>query len=219
MSETVILIPTFNEIKSLTKILTKLSKLKFKILIVNDASTDNTKKYLNSCQISFIDNKSNIGYEASLIKGMSFIMKNFNKTKNIITFDADGEHKVSDLNKIVKFFSKNKLDLLICNRTNIQRFSEKIVNFFFNLKFKMYDPLSGLKVYKKTVLKKYLQKVQKNFFLVDLTVFICSNNYKVKNFPIKCNILKNRQPRIGNSLQANFKIFKILGKVISNDNK
>ena len=99
MSKTIILIPTFNEIKSLIKILPKILKQKYKIIIVNDASTDKTKKYLNLNKIECIHNKKRVGYEASLLKGMSYIIKNYRKNENIITFDSDGEHKVSDLNR------------------------------------------------------------------------------------------------------------------------
>ncbi len=216
MSKTIILIPTFNEIKSLIKILPKILKQKYKIIIVNDASTDKTKKYLNLNKIECIHNKKRVGYEASLLKGMSYIIKNYRKNENIITFDSDGEHKVSDLNRILKFFIKDKVEFLICNRINIQRISEKMVNFFFHQKFHLKDPLTGLKVYKTVLLKKYIKKIKENFFLVDLAMLICSKNHRVENFPIECNIIKNRQPRIGNKFQANIKILRILKKVIRN---
>ena len=209
MFEEIIIIPSFNELYSLKKILKKLSK-KYKLIVIDDGSKDSTSKMLNAFKIESIINKKNIGYEKSLIKAINYTIKKYPNTKNIITFDADGEHKTSDLNKIIMFIKIKKPALLICNRKNIKRFSEKIINYFFKIKFNVEDPLSGLKVYNIKILKKYLNKIKPDHFLVNLTKKICAQKHKVLNFPIKCNIIGNRQPRIGNYFLSNIKILKIL---------
>ena len=209
MFEEIIIIPSFNELYSLKKILKKLSK-KYKLIVIDDGSKDSTSKMLNAFKIESITNKKNIGYEKSLIKAFNYTIEKYPNTKNIITFDADGEHKTSDLNKIIMFSKIRKPALLICNRQNIQRFSEKIINYFFKIKFNVEDPLSGLKVYNIKILKKYLNKIKSDHFLVNLTKKICAQKHKVLNFPIKCNIIGNRQPRIGNYFLSNIKILKIL---------
>ena len=209
MFEEIIIIPSFNELYSLKKILKQLSK-KYKLIVIDDGSKDSTSKMLNAFKIESITNKKNIGYEKSLIKAFNYTIKKYPNIKNIITFDADGEHKTSDLNKIIIFSKIRKPALLICNRKNIKRFSEKIINYFFMIKFNVEDPLSGLKIYNIKILKKYLNKIKPDHFLVNLTKKICAQKHKVLNFPIKCNIIGNRQPRIGNYFLSNIKILKIL---------
>tara|TARA_Y200000002_G_scaffold109046_1_gene89324 strand:+ start:123 stop:761 length:639 start_codon:yes stop_codon:yes gene_type:complete len=209
MFEEIIIIPSFNELYSLKKILKKLSK-KYKLIVIDDGSKDSTSKMLNAFKIESITNKKNIGYEKSLIKAFNYTIEKYPNIKNIITFDADGEHKTSDLNKIIMFSKIRKPALLICNRQNIQRFSEKIINYFFKIKFNVEDPLSGLKVYNIRILKKYLNKIKSDHYLVNLAKNICAHKHKVLNYPIKCNIVKNRQPRIGNYFLSNIKILKIL---------
>jgi glycosyltransferase involved in cell wall biosynthesis len=209
MFDEIIIIPSFNEYFSLKKILKLLPK-KYKIIVIDDGSNDSTFKMLNFLKIESINNKKNIGYEKSLIKAFKYIIEKYPNTKNVITFDADGEHKVSDLDKIIMFCKIRKPSLLICNRKNLNRFSEKFINYFFKFKFNIEDPLSGLKVYNLKILKKYLDKIKPDFFLVNLARKICSHNHKVLNFPITCNILKNRQPRIGSYFSSNIKILKIL---------
>ena len=209
MFEEIIIIPSFNELYSLKKILKQLSK-KYKLIVIDDGSKDSTSKMLNAFKIESITNKKNIGYEKSLIKAFNYTIEKYPNTKNIITFDADGEHKTSDLNKIIMFSKIRKPALLICNRQNIQRFSEKIINYFFKIKFNVEDPLSGLKVYNIKILKKYLNKIKSDHFLVNLAKNICTHKHKVLNYPIKCNIVKNRQPRVGNYFLSNIKILKIL---------
>jgi hypothetical protein len=69
--------------------------------------------------------------------------------------------------------------------------------------------LSGLKVYKVSVLKNFIEKLKFKYFLVDLVKLYCNSNCKVINYPIKCNIIRNRKARIGNIAKANNKILNI----------
>jgi glycosyltransferase involved in cell wall biosynthesis len=100
MFKSIILIPSYNEKKSLKNILNKIDS-KFKVIVVDDCSDDGTCQYLKKKKIEFIKNKTNIGYESTLKKGMIYIKKNYKKCNIVITFDADGEHKVSDLKKLL----------------------------------------------------------------------------------------------------------------------
>lgn len=209
MFNEIVIITSYNEYNTLKKIIEKISK-KFKLIVVDDGSNDSTSKMLNFFKIECIINKENIGYEKSLIKAFDYTIKKYPNTKNIITFDADGEHKTSDLDRIIMFCKIKKPILLICNRKNLNRFSERIVSYFFKFKFNLEDPLSGFKVYNLKILKKYLNKIKPDHFLVNLAKNICTHKYKVLNYPIECNIVKNRQPRVGNYFLSNIKILKIL---------
>jgi glycosyltransferase involved in cell wall biosynthesis len=208
MFKEIIIIPAYNEYKTLNKILKKISN-KYKVIVINDASTDRTDALLNAKKIENIKNKKNKGYEKSLILGFKYVIKYYPNIENIITFDADGEHNTFDLTKIIRFFNKKKPDLLICNRINIKRLSEKKIYHKFKKKFQLKDPLSGLKVYKVSVLKNFIEKLKFKYFLVDLVKLYCNSNCKVINYPIKCNIIRNRKARIGNIAKANNKILNI----------
>ena len=209
MFKEIILIPTYNEYKSLNKILNKISN-KFKIIVVNDASIDKTNSLLKEKKIENIKNINNRGYEKSLIKGFKYVIKHYPNIKNLVTFDADGEHNTSDLKKILRFYYMKNPDLLICNRKNIKRDSEKKIDRKFKKKYELNDPLSGLKVYKIKILKKFITKLSFKYFLVDLVKLYLKGQYKIINFPITCKIIRNRKARIGNNINANKKIFNIL---------
>ena len=131
MFDEIVLIPAFNEYKTLRNLLKKIS---VKVLIINDASTDKTKKLSKNNNVEIINNSKNLGYEKSLIKGFKFIKKKYPKTKNVITFDADGEHYPNDLTKLIRY-QKINADLIICNRKKLNRFLEKflIIYLFSNL--------------------------------------------------------------------------------------
>ena len=121
MRNFVILIPSFNESKTLNNILKKIRK--YNVYVIDDCSTDSTKK-LNKrySNVKFIFNKKNIGYELTLFKGLN-ILKN-KKFDYVITMDADGEHSISNIKKIMYFCKKNSPDLVIGNRSRKNRLFE-----------------------------------------------------------------------------------------------
>lgn len=206
-NKVIILIPSFNEFKSLKKIVNSIKK-KFYVIVVNDCSTDGTKNWLLNSKTIHLNNKKNLGYEKSLIRGFKFINKHYSNVSHIVTMDADGEHKLKNLSFIEKNLDS---DILIANRDKKNRFLEKIIGYFFFKKFQVFDPLSGLKVYKKKLLKKInFTKVSTNLFLVDLLVKLLSiKSVKIKNFKIIVGKRKGK-PRVGGFLKANYKLLKIL---------
>ena len=75
-----ILIPSFNELKSLKKIIYQFNSMKEidirrDILILDDCSTDKTKIFLKKNKINFLRNNQNIGYENNIIKGINYLKK------------------------------------------------------------------------------------------------------------------------------------------------
>ena len=211
MRDLIILIPSFNEKASLKKILKILDK-KIDVLIVDDCSTDNTKIDPSITKNKIIINKKRLGYEKSLITGFNFIKKNLKK-KYIITFDADGEHPVNSIKKMYEKIKLNNLDLLIAERDKKNRFSEILLSFFFNKKFGIKDPLSGLKIYKSYILYKILKNIKNDQFLVDVIYEFIKKKALIKNIKIKINKIKSRKSRVGNLFYSNYKIFLIILRI------
>ncbi len=209
MFKFIILIPSFNEYNSLKKIAKKLSP-KNKILIMDDCSNDKTRLLKNRYKnIKIISNKTRLGYEKNLKKGIKILSKS--NYSHIITFDADGEHHTSNIEKIKTYIKNNKsVDLLIGNRSTLNRFSEKILSFLFFLRFKVIDPLSGLKAYKVSELKKNIKNIKLSFFLADLIVLYYKNNKIIKNIKIKSVKIKNRKSKVGSFIKSNLKILNCL---------
>ena len=90
-----------------------------------------------------------MGYEKNLLNG---IKKFKSDCEYLVTFDGDGQHRVSDLEKIINL--KKHYDIIVCNRKNKNRFLENIISFISQLFFGLKDPLSGFKVYKTKILNK-----------------------------------------------------------------
>jgi len=214
MRDLIILIPAYNEEKSIRNIINKIEK-KYDYLVVNDCSTDKTDLYLKNKK--FIKNKVRLGYEGTLIKGFQFIKNNYKK-KYILTFDADGQHLVADIKKIYNFIKNKNLNLVVGERSKKNRLIENIFSFFFFNKFKVHDPFSGFKIYETLHLNKFTNHLSKKLYLVDIIVKFKSHSLLVKNIKITCKLIKNRNARVGNIFKTNFKIMKIFFHVFIKNN-
>ena len=209
----IILIPSFNELNNLKKFIKEIHK-RYKVLIIDDCSSDNTSTWLKKNKINFIKNKKNIGYEQSLIKGLKILSK-VKKVEKIITMDADGQHKIKHIKKFINVSNNKNPDLIIGSREKKNRFIESIISKIFQMKYSLEDPLSGFKLYKKEKLKKMKFDKFKKFFLVDLVLEFIKKKHKV----ISINIETNKRfdnPKVGDLMQTNFKMLSILACVILN---
>jgi len=205
MASLVVLIPAYNELNNLKKILKKNKKLFF---IVDDYSNDNTEIFLKKNKINYIRNKKNLGYEKSLLIGINYIIKNYKEKKTICTLDGDNVHPINFVNKIYKLFLKKNYDILVCNRQIKNRFLEECLSRIFNVKYKIKDPMSGMKLYKICALKKIINFTSNNFFLVDLLYLGIKNKFKIANYEIKTKRnLKNS--KVGFGFKTQLKILKI----------
>ena len=209
----IILIPSFNELNNLKKFIKEIHK-RYKVLIVDDCSSDNTSTWLKKNKINFIKNKKNIGYEQSLIKGLKILSK-VKKVEKIITMDADGQHKIKHIKKFINVSNSKNPDLIIGSRKKKNRFIESIISKIFQMKYSLEDPLSGFKLYKREKLKEMKFDNFKKFFLVDLVLEFIKKKHKV----ISINIETNKRfdnPKVGDLMDTNFKMLSILACVILN---
>ena len=132
-----IIVPVFNEEKTILEILKNLKNLNFsnfkkEIIIVDDGSTDNTKKILNENKEmydSLFLNDFNKGKGAAVILGL----KN-SKGSYVVIQDADLEYDPQDLIKFEKVFQKFDADGIIGSRFSYDKYtrSHNILNKFAN---------------------------------------------------------------------------------------
>ena len=194
-----IIIPAYNEEKTIQSVIYPLNKLA-RLFVINDCSTDNTfkilKKYKN---IIVINNKNNLGYEASLNKGFEKAYKmGFNY---FITYDADNQFYHKDVIKVIKSFKKG-FDLILCKRDKFQRYSEYLFFIISKLRYNIDDPLCGLKGYSKKVYKSlgYFDKF--NSSGTQLMFHAIKNKYKTKKIKIRTKKRKDNS-RFGSGIKAN----------------
>ena len=141
MNNFIILTPTFNDWKSLSKLLFEIDKniagLKgnFKTLIIDDASTLKPKLNLKNVKhlrkIKIITLKKNLGSQKSICLGLKYLKKK--KTKAIITIiDSDGEDDPKKIKKLINLAKKNPNSIITANRLR------RTENIFFRFLYKLH---------------------------------------------------------------------------------
>jgi len=141
MNNFIILTPTFNDWKSLSKLLFEIEKniagLKgnFRTLVINDASTLKPKLNLKNIKhlrkIKIITLKKNLGSQKSICLGLKYLKKK--KTKAIITIiDSDGEDDPKKIKKLINLAKKNPNSIITANRL------KRTENIFFRFLYKLH---------------------------------------------------------------------------------
>ncbi|WP_409201074.1 glycosyltransferase family 2 protein [Methanobrevibacter sp. DSM 116169] len=99
-----VIIPAYNEESRVGKVLKEVSKLGYKIIVVNDGSSDNTLNILKEVQKEFphnifvLSHVINRGAGAATRTGLDAALKH--NPKYLVTFDADGQHDPQDIEKV-----------------------------------------------------------------------------------------------------------------------
>lgn len=202
---TLIVIPTYNEINSLKLILSKIHK-KYNLLVIDDFSNDGTKTFLKKKNINFIRNKKNEGYEKTVLKGLKYAHRK--KFKYVLTFDSDGEHNVDDVPRLIKRIKFKNCDLVIANRNRKNRVTEILLSFISQFKYKVSDPVSGLKIYNVNKLNNIDYYNQKKLYLTNIVISFINNGYQIDNI----NVVSKRRSdksKVGSIFFTNIKIFYI----------
>ncbi len=137
-----LIIPIFNEEKTLTNLISQIETLndKIEVIIINDGSDDRTKEILkNYHSLKIINHSKNLGKGSSLVSGVKCA-----KNKNIIFMDGDLEIKIDCIVNAIELHKKNQDSIIIGNRwndknkkeVNFHTIGNLIINFFFNTLFK-----------------------------------------------------------------------------------
>jgi len=202
-SQIAILIPVYNEQKTILNVVNQVRKYGTPI-IIDDASTDNSKRIIKQNKIIYFSNKNNLGYDKTL--NIGFSRAKSLKFKYIITFDGDGQHYTKDLGRIIFYLNKN-YDLVVGQRSKFQRFSEFIFSKFSIFYYNIKDPLTGLKGYNIRVYNSlgYFDKNQSTG--TKLLFHAVQKKFKIKK--ININIKRRVDiPRFGNVIKSNLYIIR-----------
>jgi glycosyltransferase involved in cell wall biosynthesis len=157
----VIGVPAFNEEKNIAGILIKLKKISRYIIVCDDGSNDLTSEIAKELGVIVIRHEKNLGY-GSAIKTI-FLKAHEINADILITFDADGQHRIEDIDKVLDPIKNNIADMVIgsrfLNRTeNIPKYREvgiKVITELTNIAggTKITDSQSGFRAYNKKILE------------------------------------------------------------------
>ena len=189
-------IPAYNEEENIAKIVTKLKKITDSIIICDDGSSDMTSEISRELGVILVKHKKNLGYGAA-------IKTIFQKAKEIesdilVTFDADGQHRVEDISVVTEPIIKNEADLVIGSRfldlkseemPNYRKVGIKIITKITNLsiKEKLTDSQSGFRAYSKKALQDISLTDEGMGISTEVLIKASNNGLIIAEVPIKVN--------------------------------
>jgi glycosyltransferase involved in cell wall biosynthesis len=197
-----VIIPTYNNDKTLKRVIDGVLEYTNNIIIVNDGCTDSTPEILkNYPQITQIHFKTNKGKGVGLREG-------FKKGLELdydfaITIDSDGQHYPDDIPVFINEIEKCGNCLLIGSRNMTQEsvpkgssFGNKFSNFWYwaETGVKLTDTQSGYRLYPLKIMDKINFKTTKFEFEIENIVKASWNGVTVKNVPVK--VLYDPQERV-----------------------
>lgn len=201
-----IVIPAYNEEKTIGEIIKKIDKLRLKeldkeLIIVDDGSSDNTYKITKSLG-KHIKSFVIIKHTTNLGKG-SAVKTGINKAQGdiILIQDADLEYNTDDIPKLINPIIKNRADVVYGTRLRVKpefygRNKTPFLLHFFGNKFlsllttlfygnKITDMETGYKVFRRKVLDGINIKSKSFNFEPEITAKILKKGYKILEIDIK----------------------------------
>lgn len=189
-----VIIPTYNNDKTLENVIDGVLKHTQDVIVVNDGSTDYTSQILNKypqieiIHISKNEGKGNaldIGFKQALSRGFKFA----------ITIDSDGQHFPKDIAVFIDALEseENKNVLFIGNRNMEQdgipkksSFGHKFSNFWFWVETGTWskDTQSGYRLYPLKEIEKLKLYTKKFEFEIEVIVKLAWRGTLIKNVPI-----------------------------------
>ncbi len=185
-------IPAFNEEKNIEQIILQLQKITDTIIVCNDGSQDSTGSIIKKLGVIVINHPKNLGYGAS-------IRSIFLKAKEIdcdvlLTFDADGQHRIEDIESVLLPIKNQQADIVIGSRfleKNEQvpgyrkigiKAITKVTNAYSGKE--LTDSQSGFRAYTKKVLEECTPVESGMSVSTEILMKAFKNNFKIVEVPI-----------------------------------
>jgi len=187
-------IPAFNEEKNIAVLIIQLKKIADKIIVCNDGSTDLTSKIAEGLGATVINHAKNLGYGAAI---RSIFLKSKDLGGDIlVTFDADGQHRIEDIDKVINPIINGESDLVIGSRfldeskKEVPRYRKvgiKVITKITNatIKKQLTDSQSGFRAYSKKVLNELNPSELGMGISTEILIKASAKNFRISEVPIK----------------------------------
>lgn len=190
---TAVLIPSFNEARTIGGIVERLKEKGFAdIYVVDDGSRDETASIAASKGACVISHEANKGKGASLREGFSRILKD--GFGYVLVMDGDGQHRVEDIDKFLAKMGETGAGVVVGNRmssTKRMPLTRVIVNRFMSFLISFIsgqdipDTQCGFRLIKREVLERL--RFETSYYEIESEILIkaARSGWRVESVPVE----------------------------------
>ena len=220
-----IIIPAFNEEKNLLKVIGDIREHApdYDYVVINDASTDQTKRICEEHQIHFLDLASNLGIGGAVQTGYQYAL--YEDYDLVVQLDGDGQHMASSLKELERELKteENRMgtaDLVVGSRflkkegfqsTGLRRvgigFLCRLIRLVTGIK--VTDPSSGLRMGNKNVIRIFANWYPWDYPEPESLVTIIKKGLTVHEVPVVMRERQGGRSSIGNPFRAVYYMIKV----------
>ena len=192
MERTAVLIPSYNEAKTIGGIVERLKKGGANVYVVDDGSADETAREAASRGAIVITHAVNKGKGASLREGFAAIMKD--GYDHILVIDGDGQHHLEDIGNFASAIDEPGVGIVIGSRMSDTRrmpLERIIVNKMMSLVIskmagqRIPDTQCGFRLIKRQVLEGIRLDSSNYEMESELLIKAAHNGWKIRSVPIR----------------------------------
>jgi glycosyltransferase involved in cell wall biosynthesis len=109
-----VVIPAYNEAGLITRVVTEVRYCGFSVVLVDDGSSDATAQLAEGAGAVVVRHPVNLGQGAALQTGIDFALQQ--GADVIVTFDADGQHRATEIAGLVGALTQHRVDYALGSR-------------------------------------------------------------------------------------------------------
>lgn len=109
-----VVIAAYNEGAVISRVVADVKRAGYPVVVVDDGSRDATADHARSAGAIVIEHPFNLGQGAALQTGIDYAVAQ--NAEIIVTFDADGQHRVSDISRLTDALVQEQADFALGSR-------------------------------------------------------------------------------------------------------
>lgn len=195
-SDTWLIVPCYNEATVIREVLINARETFPNIVAVNDGSRDNSAQEIHAAGAHLVNHPVNLGQGAALQSGVEYARAQPG-ARYFVTFDADGQHQVKDVVRMLGRLREEEVDIIVGTRFGrpraegdqvpwIKRVVLRTVVFLSptTRKLGLTDAHNGLRVFNKKVAEEMNIRMNGMSHASELVSMIADRKWRVSEEPV-----------------------------------
>ncbi len=226
MKNIFIIVPTLDPDEKIMEIfLNELQKEFNHILVINDGSSDEHKKFFEKLEkkgIELFKHYKNFGKGRAIKNAFNYLLNKYPNIEGVVTADCDGQHSVSDIKKIAQEILNNKESLILgvrdFEKENVP-FKSRYGNIITRNIFKIFigldisDTQTGLRGFSKYLMYKFIDTPGERYeYETNMLINCKQEDIEIIEIPIDTIYINSNATSHFNPLKDSILIYRLFAK-------